>query len=81
MKQSGVFPPLAMHLIEVGEESGRLDTMLVQVADVYDAEVRDGIKNLISFFEPAMILVMGVIIATIVVSMLLAIFSINDVPI
>jgi general secretion pathway protein F len=81
MKQSGVFPPLAMHLIEVGEESGKLDTMLVQVAEVYDAEVRDGIKNLISFFEPAVILVMGVIIATIVVSMLLAIFSINDVPI
>jgi general secretion pathway protein F len=81
MKQSGVFPPLAMHLIEVGEESGKLDAMLVQVADVYDTEVRNGIKNLISFFEPAMILVMGVVIATIVVSMLLAIFSINDVPI
>jgi general secretion pathway protein F len=81
MKQSGVFPPLAMHLIEVGEESGKLDTMLVQVADVYDTEVRDGIKNLISFFEPALILVMGIVIATIVVSMLLAIFSINDVPI
>jgi general secretion pathway protein F len=81
MKQSGVFPPLAMHLIEVGEESGKLDTMLVQVAEVYDTEVRDGIKNLISFFEPALILVMGLVIATIVVSMLLAIFSINDVPI
>jgi general secretion pathway protein F len=80
MKQSGVFPPLAMHLIEVGEESGKLDTMLVQVADVYDNEVRNGIKNLISFFEPALILVMGIIIGTIVVSMLMAIFSINDVP-
>jgi len=80
MKQSGVFPPLAMHLIEVGEESGKLDTMLVQVADVYDTEVRNGIKNLIAFFEPALILLMGIIIGTIVVSMLLAIFSINDVP-
>jgi len=80
MKQSGVFPPLAMHLIEVGEESGKLDTMLVQVAEVYDTEVRNGIKNLIAFFEPALILVMGIIIGTIVVSMLLAIFSINDVP-
>jgi general secretion pathway protein F len=80
MKQSGVFPPLAMHLIEVGEESGKLDTMLVQVADVYDNEVRNGIKNLIAFFEPALILLMGIIIGTIVVSMLLAIFSINDIP-
>jgi len=80
MKQSGVFPPLAMHLIEVGEESGRLDSMLAQVADVYDIEVRNSIKNLIAFFEPALILLMGIIIGTIVVSMLMAIFSINDIP-
>jgi len=80
MKQSGVFPPLAMHLIEVGEESGKLDSMLIQVAEVYDVEVRTAIKNLIAFFEPALILIMGLIIGTIVVSMLLAIFSINDVP-
>jgi len=80
MRQSGVFPPLAMHLVEVGEESGRLDDMLIQVADTYDVEVRNGIKNLISFFEPAIILLMGLLIGTIVVSMLLAIFSINDMP-
>ncbi len=80
MKQSGIFPPLAMHLIEVGEESGKLDAMLIQVAEVYDNEVRNSIKNLISFLEPALILFMGVVIGTIVVSMLLAIFSINDVP-
>jgi len=80
MKQSGVFPPLAMHLIEVGEESGKLDTMLIQVAEVYDVEVRNAIKNLIAFFEPALILAMGLIIGTIVVSMMMAIFSINDMP-
>jgi general secretion pathway protein F len=80
MKQSGVFPPLAMHLIEVGEESGKLDSMLLQVAEVYDVEVRNSIKGLIAFFEPALILLMGIIIGTIVVSMLMAIFSINDVP-
>jgi general secretion pathway protein F len=80
MKQSGVFPPLAMHLIEVGEESGKLDSMLLQVGDVYDVEVRNSIKNLIAFFEPALILLMGIVIGTIVVSMLMAIFSINDIP-
>jgi general secretion pathway protein F len=80
MKQSGVFPPLALHLIEVGEESGKLDAMLLQVSDVYDVEVRNSIKGLIAFFEPALILLMGLIIGTVVVSMLLAIFSINDVP-
>jgi general secretion pathway protein F len=80
MKQSAVFPPLAMHLIEVGEETGRLDNMLNQVAEVYDVEVRNSIKNLIAFFEPALIVLMGIIIGAIVVSMLMAIFSINDVP-
>ncbi len=80
MKKSGVFPPLAMHLIEVGEESGKLDGMLIQVAEVYDVEVRNSIKSLIAFFEPALILLMGIIIGTIVVSMLMAIFSINDIP-
>jgi general secretion pathway protein F len=80
MKQSGVFPPLAMHLVEVGEESGKLDAMLVEVANVYDVDVRTSIKRIISFFEPALILLMGLIIGTIVVSMLLAIFSINDIP-
>jgi general secretion pathway protein F len=54
--------------------------MLVQVADIYDNEVRTGVKRLISFFEPALILLMGIIIGTIVVSMLIAIFSINDIP-
>jgi len=80
MKQSGVFPPLAMHLIEVGEESGKLDGMLLQVADAYDVEVRNSIKGLIAFFEPALILLMGIMIGTIVVSMLGAIFSMYDVP-
>ncbi len=80
MKQSGAFPPLALHLIEVGEESGKLDTMLTQVAEAYDSDVRNSIRNLIAFFEPALILLMGIIIGTIVVSMLMAIFSINDIP-
>ena len=80
MKQSAVFPPLAMHLIEVGEETGKLDSMLNQVAETYDVEVRNSIKNLIAFFEPALIVLMGIVIGTIVVTMLTAVFSINDIP-
>jgi general secretion pathway protein F len=80
MRKSGVFPPLAIHLVEVGEESGRLDSMLVQVSEIYDTDVRNSVKRLITFFEPALILVMGIVIGTIVVSMLMAIFSIQDVP-
>ena len=80
MQKSGVFPPLAIHLIQVGEETGRLDSMLLELSKVYDKQVRSAIKNLIALFEPVMILVMGVVVGVIVISMLLAIVSINDVP-
>jgi general secretion pathway protein F len=79
MQEAGVFPPLAIHLVEVGEETGRLDAMLLQLADIYDKDVRTSIKSLTSVFEPAIILVMGVIVGTVVLSMLMAIFSINEI--
>jgi len=79
MRQSGVFPPLAVHMVEVGEETGRLDSMLIQIADSYDKEVRASVKALTAVFEPVIILVMGLLVGTIVLSMLMAIFSINEV--
>jgi general secretion pathway protein F len=79
MREAGVFPGLAIHLVEVGEETGRLDTMLLQVADVYEKDVKTSVKTLTSVFEPAIILVMGVIVGTVVLSMLMAIFSINEI--
>ena len=79
MRDAGVFPGLAVHLVEVGEETGRLDLMLLQVADVYDKEVKNSVKTLTSVFEPTIILVIGVIVGTVVLSMLMAIFSINDI--
>jgi general secretion pathway protein F len=79
MKESGVFPPLALHMVEVGEETGRLDAMLIQVADVYEKEVRTSVKALTAVFEPLIILIMGVLIGTVVLSMLSAIFSINEI--
>jgi general secretion pathway protein F len=80
MERTAAFPSLAVHLIEVGEETGRLDAMLLELSKVYDKEVRSAIKNLIALFEPAMILAMAVVVGIIVISMLLAIVSINDVP-
>ncbi|MBI3939530.1 MAG: type II secretion system inner membrane protein GspF [Acidobacteria bacterium] len=80
IREANVFPPFALHLVEVGEETGSLDAMMLQIADTYDKEVRNSLKQLIAFFEPAMILIMGLIIGTMVVSMLTAIFSINEVP-
>ena len=79
MRDAGVFPGLAVHLIEVGEETGRLDTMLLQIAQAYEKDVRTSVKALTSVFEPAIILVMGVVIGAVVLSMLMAIFSINEV--
>ena len=80
LEQTGAFPALAIHLLGVGEETGRLDAMLLQVANVYERQTRTAIKNLVALFEPLMILAMGVVVGTIVVSLLLAIYSINELP-
>jgi len=79
MRESGVFPGLAVHLVGVGEETGRLDTMLLKLADVYEKDVMTSVKALTAVFEPLIILVMGILIGTVVLSMLMAIFSINDI--
>lgn len=80
IREAGIFPAFALHLLEVGEETGRLDTMLLQIADTYDRELRTALKRVIALFEPVIILVMGLIIGLMVVSMLYSIFSINAVP-
>ncbi len=80
LQKLAVFPPLAVHMITVGEETGNLEEMLTKVSVIYDKEVENSIKNLISLIEPFMILLMGLIIGFIVISMLMAIFSINEVP-
>ncbi len=79
LKRAGEFPPLAGHLLSVGEETGRLDTMFLRMADVYEEETRNAIKSFTALFEPVIILVMGVIIGALVISLMLAITSINDV--
>jgi general secretion pathway protein F len=78
--ESGLFPPLALNMIAVGEETGKLEAMLAEVAGYYDQEVKRTTKRLTSLLEPALILGMGLIIGVVVVSMLMAIFSINDLP-
>jgi general secretion pathway protein F len=75
-----VFPELALSMIKVGEETGHLETMLLKVAETYEKSLRLTIKRFISLLEPVMILFMGVIIGFIVISMLMAIFSITEIP-
>jgi type II secretory pathway component PulF len=81
MRKAGVFPPLAAHLLTVGEETGRLDHMFARMADIYETDTRAAIKRFTSVFEPVVILVMGILVGSLILSMLLAITSINDVAV
>jgi general secretion pathway protein F len=79
MRSTGIFPSLAMHMIRVGEETGSMEEMLMRVADTYDREVQNTVKRFIALLEPALILVMSLLVGFIVLSIVWAIFSINDV--
>jgi len=75
-----VFPQLALSMIKVGEETGQLDTMLLKVATTYEKSLKDSVKRFMGLLEPAIILTIGLVIAFIVVSMLVAIFGILELP-
>ncbi len=79
MGEQALFPPLAVHMVRVGEETGRLEDMLLKTAETFEGDVRTELKRFIGLLEPAIILAMGALVAFIVVSMLLAIFSINEI--
>lgn len=78
LEKSGLFPALTINMVGVGEETGQLGEMLDKVGQLYDKELKKGIKTFSSFFEPVVLLVMGTLIGGMVISMLMAIFSIND---
>jgi general secretion pathway protein F len=80
LRKSGIFPVIAVHMVTVGEETGKLDEMLLKIADRFELEVRNTIKRLLSLLEPALILLMGIMVGFIVIAMLMAIFSINEIP-
>ncbi len=81
LSKTGQFPVLASHLLSVGEETGRLDAMFLRAADIYDADTKTAIKRFTSLFEPLIILVLGVVVGALILSMLLAITSINEVAV
>ena len=80
LEETGVFPSLAVQMIGVGEETGKLEEMLIRVAESYEENVQNTIKRLVSFLEPIIIVVMGLVVGFIVLSILLAIISINEIP-
>ena len=78
LENTGLFTPMVIQMIRVGEESGGLGEMLLELAKVFDDHVQSGIKRGLAFLEPALILVMGFFIALIIISILLGILSVND---
>ena len=75
LKKSGVFPPMVISMIAVGEQTGGLDEMLSKIADFYDEEVDAAVSNLLSLLEPVMIVFLGIVVGGMVVSMYLPIFD------
>jgi general secretion pathway protein F len=78
LSRSKHFPSFAVHMINVGEESGNLAEILDQVADTYDRDTAKTIKRALSILEPVLILVLGTVIAAVIISILVAIVGIND---
>ena len=80
MNEANVFPKLAVQMIAVGEETGKLDEMLFQVADVYDREVAAAVKRALALIEPVMIIGLALLIGGIIMSLLVAMFDLMDLP-
>ena len=76
LEASGVFPPMVISMIDVGEETGQLPEMLLKIADVYDDEVDNAVSGLTSLLEPVMIVFLAVIVGTIVIALFLPLISI-----
>jgi general secretion pathway protein F len=81
MMETGRFPMLAVHMIQVGEETGRLDDMLMQVAETYDREVEVAIRKALALLQPVMIVLMAAVIGFIIIAILSAMMSVYDLPI
>ena len=79
IREAQTFPAMAVHMVRVGEETGRLEDMLLKVASDFESEVRRLVKRLMGLLEPAIILIMGLIVGFIVVALLMAIFSLTEV--
>lgn len=78
LDESKAFPPMVVNMIDVGEETGQLDSMLLKVAEIYDKEVEAAVEAMLTLLEPAIIVILGGIIGFIVVALYLPIFSLGD---
>jgi general secretion pathway protein F len=81
LEETQMFTPMVIQMTRVGEESGRLDDMMLELASVFEDHVASGTKRLLTLLEPVLILTMGFIIALIIISILMGILSVNDLAI
>jgi type IV pilus assembly protein PilC len=79
LKKDGVFPPMVIQMVSVGEETGKIDEMLMRAADFYEEEVDTAVEGLSSAMEPLIIVFLGVSIGTIVVAMFMPMFDLGNV--
>lgn len=78
LQDKGIFPKMAMQMIKMGEETGRLEEMLLRVATIYDKQLRTSIAQMLALLEPVLIITMGLMIAGIMVAIFSAILGVND---
>ena len=78
LEASGVFPPMVISMVDVGEETGQLPEMLLKVAEVYDDEVDNAVDSLTSLLEPIMIVILAFIVGTIVIALFLPLIKIIE---
>jgi type IV pilus assembly protein PilC len=79
LKASGVFPPMVVQMISVGEQTGSLDSMLAKIADFYDAEVDQAVSNLTALLEPMLMVFLGIVVGGVIIAMYLPIFKLVSV--
>jgi type IV pilus assembly protein PilC len=78
LNDSGVFPDVAIKMVEVGEQTGALQEMLNSLADFYDEEIETNLGRFITIIEPALLVIMGIVIAGLLLSLYMPLFQISS---
>jgi general secretion pathway protein F len=78
LKKSGQFPPIVIHMVNIGEKTGELENMLTQVSDAYDFQVKNKIEGMTSLITPVITVIMGVVVMVIVLSIVIPMFEMTN---
>ena len=78
LKKSGQFPPIVIHMVSIGEKTGDLENMLLQVADAYDFQVKNKVDTLTGMMGPVVLVIMGLVVGTIVMAIMVPMFEMTN---